>query len=265
MVELNRAHPRAVTVSAQTVHRSEGRVDNEEQWQQHARWWQREYSAGADLEYEQQILPLVARQVQGARRVLDVGCGEGQVARRIAALGAEVVGLDPTAAQVEMARARGGGPRYLRARAEALPCATASFDTVVVCLALEHVDAFETAIHEVARVLEPGGRFVLLLCHPLLQAPGSAWIDDRILDEMYWRVGAYLDERRGFHEVAPGVELLFVHRPLSRYIHAMGEAGLLVDDMYEESPPEQFLADMWGFPEAATIPRVLLVRAIRSR
>ena len=121
-----------------------------------------------------------------------------------------------------MARARGGGPRYLRARAEALPCATASFDTVVVCLALEHVDAFETAIDEVARVLEPGGRFVLLLCHPLLQAPGSAWIDDRILDEMYWRVGAYLDERRGFHEVAPGVELLFVHRPLSRYIHAMG-------------------------------------------
>ena len=68
-----------------------------------------------------------------------------------------------------------------------------SFDTVLVCLALEHVDAFEQAIDEVARVLEPGGRFLLLLCHPLLQAPGSAWIDDRILGEMYWRVGEYLE------------------------------------------------------------------------
>ena len=85
-----------------------------------------------------------------------------------------------------------GGPRYARARAEALPCRNGAFDSVLVCLALEHVDAFEDAIHEVARVLEPGGRFVLLLCHPLLQAPGSGWIDDRILGEIYWRVGAYL-------------------------------------------------------------------------
>ncbi|HEY5155022.1 MAG TPA: class I SAM-dependent methyltransferase [Acidimicrobiales bacterium] len=239
-------------------------MQNETQWEQHARWWQREYSAGADPEYEEQILPLVARHVDGARRVLDVGCGEGQVARRGAAMGTDVIGLDPTRSQVEVARDRSGGPRYVQARAEALPCRDGAFDTVVVCLALEHVDAFETAIHEVARVLEPGGRFVLLLCHPLLQAPGAAWIDDRILGETYWRVGAYLEEARGFHEVAPGVDLLFVHRPLSRYIHAMGQAGLLIDDMVEESPPARLLADEWGFPEAATIPRVLLVRAVRS-
>ena len=144
------------------------------------------------------------------------------------------MGLDPTAAQVEVARERGGGPVYMRARAEALPCGDGSFDTVLVCLALEHVDAFEEAIAEVARVLEPGGRFVLLLAHPLLQAPGSAWIDDRILGEMYWRVGSYLTEDRQFDEVAPGVELLFIHRPLSRYVHAMGQAGLLIDDMVEE-------------------------------
>ena len=39
----------------------------------------REFSAGADPNTEDQILPLVAEHVRGARRLLDIGCGEGQV------------------------------------------------------------------------------------------------------------------------------------------------------------------------------------------
>ena len=66
--------------------------------------------------------------------------------------------------------------------------------------------------------------------------PGSGWIDDQILGEQYWRVGAYLREDRAFDEVAPGVDLLFIHRPLSAYIHAMGTAGLLIEDMEEPAP-----------------------------
>jgi SAM-dependent methyltransferase len=238
-------------------------VDNEALWEQHAGWWQREFSGGADPEYEEQILPLIARHLQGARRVLDIGCGEGQVARRIARPGVEVVGLDPTQSQISVARDRAGGPRYTRARGEALPCRSAVFDAVVLCLALEHVDAFETALREVARVLEPRGRFVLLLCHPLLQAPGSGWIDDQIIGEHYWRIGAYLPDDTVVDNIAPGVDLVFIHRPLSRYVHAMGEAGLLIDDMEEPSPPTRFLADTWGYAEAATIPRVLLLSARR--
>jgi len=47
-------------------------VQNEAQWDRHARWWQSEFTAGADPEYEDQILPLVARHLAGSRRVLDV-------------------------------------------------------------------------------------------------------------------------------------------------------------------------------------------------
>ena len=240
---------------------TERALGNEALWEQHAGWWQREFSAGADPEYEQQILPLVARHLDGARRVLDIGCGEGQVARHVAELGADVVGLDPTPTQIRVARDRAGGPRFVRARAEALPCASDAFDAVLLCLALEHVEAFDVAIHEVARVLEPGGRLVLVVGHPLLQAPGSGWIEDRSVGEHYWRIGGYLDDDVAVDTVAPGVELLFVHRPLSRYVHALGEAGLLIDDMEEPPPPAPLLADTWDFPEAATIPRVLLVSA----
>ncbi len=236
---------------------------NAELWERHAEWWQREFTSGRDREYEEQILPLVARHLQHARRVLDIGCGEGQVSRHLAALGIEVVGVDPTPSQVVVARERAGGPVYARARAEALPCPSGAFDAVLLCLAIEHVDDFDATICEVARALEPGGRFVLVLCHPLLQAPAAGWIDDRATGAHYWRIGAYSNDATVVDEVAPGVSLRFIHRPLSRYVHAMGAAGLLIDDMEEPAPPAQFLAETWGFAEAATIPRVLLVRATR--
>ena len=45
------------------------------------RWWQDGFTAGADPEYEEQILPLAAQHLAGARRILDIGTGEGQLAR----------------------------------------------------------------------------------------------------------------------------------------------------------------------------------------
>jgi SAM-dependent methyltransferase len=234
------------------------------EWDEHAGWWQREFTDGADPEYEEQILPLIDRHLAGARRVLDVGCGEGQVARRAAALGAGVVGLDSTWAQITVARERGGAPDYLLSAAEQLPFPAAAFDAVVMCLVIEHLDPFEPAVAEMARVLQTDGRLLLLLNHPLLQTPGSGWIDDHILDEQYWRVGPYLRDDATLEEVAPGVNLPFMHRPLSRYVHVMAQVGLLIDDMEEPPPPPGFLASAWEYGEAATIPRLMLIRARRA-
>jgi len=234
-------------------------------WEHNARWWQAEFTDGADPEYEEQILPLVEQHLEGVTRLLDVGCGEGQVARRASALGIEVVGVDPTLAQIDEARRRGGRVAYVRAMAERLPAATGSFDAVVMCLVIEHIDPFEPAIHEMARVLAVGGRCLLLLNHPLLQAPGSGWIDDHILGEQYWRVGAYLRDDSTIEELAPGVNLPFMHRPLSRYVQVMGASGLLIEDMSEPPPPPGFLTEAWEYAAAATIPRLMLIRARRVK
>ncbi|MBJ7382087.1 MAG: methyltransferase domain-containing protein, partial [Acidimicrobiia bacterium] len=68
-------------------------------WSEHAAWWQEGFTDGADPEYEEQILPIVAESLAGYDRVLDIGCGEGQLSRRAASVGARVVGLDPIPAQ----------------------------------------------------------------------------------------------------------------------------------------------------------------------
>ena len=235
-------------------------------WETHAGWWQEHFTAGADPEYEEQIIPLAEAHLAGATRILDVGCGEGQLSRRVAAvapLGTRpwVVGVDATEGQVTVAVARGGGVTYARAAAEQLPFEAASFDAVFICLTLEHLDPIEPAVHEIGRVLEPRGRFLCFLNHPLLQAPDSGWIDDHILEEQYWRVGPYLPDDVAMEEVAPGIRLPFMHRPLSRYINVMADCGLLVEHMDEPPPPPGFLAQAPEYGEAATIPRLLVLRA----
>jgi len=228
-------------------------------WEHHAGWWQEKYTDGADPEYEEQLLPLVDEYLTGATRVVDVGCGEGQVARRVAKLGAEVVGIDPTAAQLEVARERAGGPHYVLAAAEALPLPDATFDAALSCLVFEHLDPFEPAVAEIARVLAAGARFVLFLNHPLLQAPRSGWVIDHILDEQYWRIGPYLPDDHAMEEVAPGVDLPFMHRPLHRYVNELAAYGLFIERVEEPPPPPGFLARAPEYTDAATIPRLLLL------
>jgi len=232
-------------------------------WEQHARWWQEGFTDGADAEYTEQILPLAAAALAGATRVLDVGCGEGQVSRLAALGGRQVVGLDPTWAQITEAVRLGGGPSYLRAGADALPFADASFDAVVACLVFEHITEVDAAIAEVGRVLRSGGRFVFFLNHPLLQTPNSGWIDDQVLDppEQYWRIGAYLPEDETVEEVEKGVFIPFIHRPLSRYVNAMAWSGLLIEQMLEPAPPPGFLARAEEYAQAASIPRLLVLLA----
>ncbi len=251
------------------------------EWEAHAAWWQAGFTDGADPEYVEQILPLISAWLPGAGRVLDVGTGEGQVARLAAAAGLDVVGIDPAWAQVaEAARRSGAGqcgpapgglpsmtpgaPAYLRARGGALPVASAGFDAVVACLVFEHITDMDGAIAEVARALRCGGRFIFLLNHPLLQTPGSGWIDDHILGEQYWRIGPYLVEDETLEEVEKGVLIPFVHRPLSRYVNSMVANGMVVVRMEEPPPPPGFLARAFEYGQAATIPRLLMLVAERS-
>jgi SAM-dependent methyltransferase len=237
-------------------------MSGDDLWETHAGWWIDGFTAGADPEYEEQILPLAASELAAARHVLDIGCGDGQISRLAASLGADVVGVDPTWNQITVARERGGGPVYLRTGAAALPFAEASFDTAVACLVYEHIRDVDDAIAEVARVLAPGGQFSFFLNHPLLQTPNSGWIDDQILDppEQYWRIGPYLVEDETVEEVEKDVFIPFIHRPLSRYVNALAGVGLHVERMDEPAPPPGFLAKAAEYEAAATIPRLLYLR-----
>lgn len=229
-------------------------ADNE--WTAHAGWWQEEFTQGRDVEYVEQILPLIAQRLPLRGHVLDIGAGEGQVARMAAAAGLTATAVELVDAQVRVGAERDAETpptqrvRWVRSSALALPLAEARFDAAVMCLVLEHLVDLDLAVAEVARVLRPGGRFLLLLNHPLLATPGSGWIDDHILEEQYWRVGDYLPEAETVEEVFRDVFVTFHHRPLGRYVNAMADVGLVVRHLVEPPP---------AMGDAEHIPRLLLL------
>jgi ubiquinone/menaquinone biosynthesis C-methylase UbiE len=234
-------------------------------WDEHAQWWLDGFTNGVDPEYVEQIIPLALEELAGRHIVLDVGCGDGQIARALSAQGSEVLGIDPTQLHIDIARERAGGPTYEVGSATRLPVADNSQDAVVACLVFEHIDEVDAAIAEVARVLKPGGQFSFFLNHPLLQTPGSGWIDDYILDppEQYWRIGAYLVETETVEEVEKDIFIRFIHRPLSRYVNALISNGLSIERMYEPAPPQGFLDRAPEYALAHTVPRLLYLRSVK--
>jgi SAM-dependent methyltransferase len=235
-------------------------------WDEHAQWWIDGFTDGADPEYVEQIIPLAVEELAGRHKILDLGCGDGQIARALAAQGSDVLGVDPTQLHIDVAIERGGGPQYLLGSATNIPADDESFDAVVACLVFEHIDQMDEAMTEVARVLKPRGQFSFFLNHPLLQTPGSGWIDDHIIDppEQYWRIGPYLVETESIEEVEKDVYIRFIHRPLSRYVNALLANGMSLDRMVEPSPPAGFLARAPEYALAHTVPRLLYLRSTKQ-
>lgn len=235
-------------------------------WDEHAQWWIDGFTDGADPEYVEQIIPLAVEELAGRHKVLDLGCGDGQIARALAAQGSDVLGVDPTQLHIDVAIERGGGPRYLLGGATKIPADDETFDAVVACLVFEHIDQMDEAMTEVARVLKPNGQFSFFLNHPLLQTPGSGWIDDHIIDppEQYWRIGPYLVETESIEEVEKDVYIRFIHRPLSRYVNALLANGMMLERMVEPSPPAGFLARAPEYALAHTVPRLLYLRSTKQ-
>jgi demethylmenaquinone methyltransferase/2-methoxy-6-polyprenyl-1,4-benzoquinol methylase len=92
--------------------------------------------------------------------VLDVGCGTGDLARSLRRSGQGAVGIDLSLGM--LAAARTGGAPLAQADAVALPFRSASVDAVVSGFAVRNFADLPAVVHELARVLRPGGRLSLL-------------------------------------------------------------------------------------------------------
>ena len=185
-------------------------------------------SQGSDGDWDRQHVldaPMLAR-VQGRsfQHALDLGCGEGRFCRMLQMHGVATIGVDPTAALVDHARRLDPAGDYRLGHAETLGLPSASVDLVVCYLTLIDIADLQAAVHEVHRVLRPGGS--LLIAN--LQSFNTASIVDGWTTEpdgtRRFCIDHYMEERARW--VAwKGIRVQNWHRPLGSYMQALLQAG----------------------------------------
>jgi len=113
-----------------------------------------------NVHYQPVILNAVP---DGCGAALEVGCGDGLLARRLAARAAEVTAIDSDAGMIALARQRtfASHVRFVHADFLACPIEAASFGFVCANTALHHMD-FVAALRAMARALRPGGRLAVV-------------------------------------------------------------------------------------------------------
>lgn len=186
------------------------------------------------------------------KRVLDLGCGTGEVTRMLRALGADVTGLDLSDAMLARARAKNaptgkGDPRHraFLGDAESLPDSDAVYDAVVARHLVWTLPDAPAALREWHRVLRPGGRVLIVdgdfvripplgrlkraIANRIAPAPARASADDaaRIQSRVHYRDGLRAEQLRadleaaGFrgvtpHDVTPLYRVMLRPAPLAQ-------------------------------------------------
>jgi demethylmenaquinone methyltransferase / 2-methoxy-6-polyprenyl-1,4-benzoquinol methylase len=109
------------------------------------------------------VMAKAARPEDG-QLIVDLAGGTGDVARRLAGPGRRVVVCDPSPEMMAVGerRCRGKGVEFVEGKAEAMPFADGSVDTVTIAFGLRNATSPEAALAEIFRVLKPGGWFVCL-------------------------------------------------------------------------------------------------------
>lgn len=109
-----------------------------------------------DLDVSAEQRELLAAYVRAGDRVLDIGCGDGRLARPLRDLGARYTGLDVSAEAVRRCAAQ-GLEVHRHDLGQPLPFAEGTFDAVTVFEVLEHLFRPDECLEQIRRALRPGG------------------------------------------------------------------------------------------------------------
>ncbi len=188
------------------------------------------------------------------RLTLDVGAGEGRLARVLRDLGHRVVCVEPSGALARAARQVEPEIAIVQANGAAIPIATGAADLVVCFMVLQDVDDLVGVVAELARVLVPDGVVCAAIVHPMVS---SGFFDPA---EPLLYVGRYLDVMRNeFAMERDGVPFTFhsAHRPVEQYSRAFEHAGLMIEAIREPRLSEEHVAARPGLARHRLLPNFL--------
>lgn len=182
--------------------------------------------------------------------VLDVGCGTGRHALRLAGAGASVTALDFSEGMLAKARAKPGAERIRFVQhdlAHPLPCPDAAYERVLCGLVIDHIIGLVGLFREMARVCRPhpAGSVVISVMHPAMMLRGV---------------------QARFRDPNTGVETRpkSVPNQISDYVMAASRAGLRIDHMSEHNADEDLARRVPRAEKYVGWPMLLMMRLTRG-
>lgn len=221
-------------------------------------------NTGSDHLLDQLVVPAVFSilgQVAG-HHILDLACGAGHLARRLAEHGAQITAIDISNEMLKVARSREvQEPRgiiyHFSDSSDLSMIEDTTFDEVVCHMALMDIENLPGTVAEVARVVRLGGRFIFSIAHPCFVAPV---IDEAETDSR----GAciYYEEGPQFLEDPAGRQVWKVHRTLATYINAVAARGFTIRRMSEPRASDEAVAKNPELGRYQFCPVALIVEAV---
>ncbi len=187
-------------------------------------------------------------------RVLDAGCGNGELTAWLVEQGAIVTAFDVSPVMTDLARRRAGRGATVLVADLAQPLAfagTGEFDIVVASLVMHYVRDWEAPLAEFHRILAPGGAVVFSVHHPTMDwrisSPEDYFAFKQVTDT--WCKGG-----REF-------EVSFWRRPLTAMCRSIAASGFIIERLVEPGPsPELAERDPEAYQLIRTEPRFLFFR-----
>ncbi len=265
----------------QSMTSAEANVATRRAWNANATHWNaRMGDAGND--FVNQLIWPVAEELlalQPREQVLDIGCGNGLYARRMARLGAHVEAFDFAQEMITLAKGYAqdgsGHVNYhvLDATDEAalLTLGTNQFDAALSTMAIMDIADIEPLFRATAQLLKPGGRFVFATAHPCFNNARCVHLvetedrDGALRSSYSIKVRGYLSPQHAQGSAIPGQPepQLYFDRPLHLLLASGFAAGFVVDALHERAfPPNerQTSNSLWWGEQYSEFPPVLIVR-----
>jgi len=205
--------------------------------------------------------------------VLDLGCGDGELARWCVEQGARrVVGVDLSNRMLALARERTAEGRrhtriqYVRSALEQAAFAPASFDIVTSSFALHYVEDYAEMMRRVADWLRPGGTLVYSVEHPVVtaQVAKQGWVADHVGRRLFWALDDYADESiRHQRWFVDGV--VKYHRTVASLVNDVLAAGLVLVRLEEPVPLPEAVRARVDLVDDRRRPPVLVLAAVKPQ
>ena len=209
-------------------------------WETSSEWYDKIVGKEGHYYHQQVILPNILRLLNIASspspRILDLGCGQGVLARELPK-SAYYVGVDLSPALITMAKKYSQHTFFVGDAAKPLPIQEKNFTHAVFLLSLQNIADGAAALKNTSGHLANGGKLLLVLNHPCFRIPRqSSWGIDEKKKLQYRRIDAYYSSMEIPIYTQPlknKCATVSYHHPLSTYTKWLHEAGLYMETIEE--------------------------------